>query len=264
MAFGFGGGSNKASSSSESASDAYGYDYSNTYIDPQQQGNQQFLNQQYQQNFNQLGRSPWQDRQRRSTMTDMSNIQDATGQFTNRVGQAAGFGMDQMQQFAQQGNPYLEQQISGLQQDAGRMFREEIMPGIGSGASMNGQRGSSRQGIAEGLAAGRTQDAFLQEAGNMRYNTYGLQQQAAGDLMGQSGIYNQGRGIQGSLANQRGQLSNQFAQTRQQGQAMPFEIGASVIGQPSILSQSGGENFATSRSSSKSKGKGSSANLGFG
>jgi hypothetical protein len=172
--------------------------------------------------------------------------------------------MDQMRQFAQQGNPYLEAQISGLQQDAGRMFREELLPGIGSGASMAGQRGSSRQGIAEGLAAGRTADAFLQGANDLRFQTYGQQQQAAGQLMGMQGLANQAQGMAGNMYGSYGALANQNAQTGMQSQMMPFQIGASIIGQPATLQSSLSEDFATAQSKSKGKGGSSSLNLGFG
>lgn len=54
-------------------------------------------------------------------------------------------------------NPYLDQQAQAITGQATRNFNENILPQIRSGATAAGQYGSSRQGIAEGLAASRLQ-----------------------------------------------------------------------------------------------------------
>lgn len=65
-------------------------------------------------------------------------------------------------------NPVLEQQISQLQEDTGRLFREELNPAITSRAVSGGTLGGGRQGVAQGLAAGNVARAFTQGATALR------------------------------------------------------------------------------------------------
>jgi len=65
-------------------------------------------------------------------------------------------------------NPVLEQQISQLQQDTGRLFREELNPAITSRAVAGGTFGGGRQGVAQGLAAESAARVFTQGATALR------------------------------------------------------------------------------------------------
>jgi hypothetical protein len=65
-------------------------------------------------------------------------------------------------------NPVLEQQISQLQQDTGRLFREELNPAITSRAVAGGTFGGGRQGVAQGLAAESAGRLFTQGATALR------------------------------------------------------------------------------------------------
>lgn len=65
-------------------------------------------------------------------------------------------------------NPVLEQQISQLQEDTGRLFREELNPAITSNAVRGGTLGGGRQGVAQGLAADSVTRAFTQGATTLR------------------------------------------------------------------------------------------------
>jgi hypothetical protein len=65
-------------------------------------------------------------------------------------------------------NPVLEQQISQLQQDTGRLFREELNPAITSRAVAGGTYGGGRQGVAQGLAAEGAARTFTQGATALR------------------------------------------------------------------------------------------------
>jgi hypothetical protein len=65
-------------------------------------------------------------------------------------------------------NPVLEQQIAQLQQDTGRMFREELNPAITSRAVAGGTFGGGRQGVAQGLAAESAGRVFTQGATALR------------------------------------------------------------------------------------------------
>lgn len=65
-------------------------------------------------------------------------------------------------------NPVLEQQISQLQQDTGRLFREELNPAITSRSVAGGTFGGGRQGVAQGLAAESAARVFTQGATALR------------------------------------------------------------------------------------------------
>lgn len=65
-------------------------------------------------------------------------------------------------------NPVLEQQISQLQEDTGRLFREEFNPAITSRAVGGGTLGGGRQGVAQGLAIDSAARAFTQGATALR------------------------------------------------------------------------------------------------
>jgi hypothetical protein len=65
-------------------------------------------------------------------------------------------------------NPVLEQQISQLQQDTGRLFREELNPAITSRTVAGGTFGGGRQGVAQGLAAEGAARVFNQGATALR------------------------------------------------------------------------------------------------
>ena len=94
------------------------------------------------------------------------------------------------------GQDYSQGMIDNLSQNLGRFYQEQLMPGIQSNAIQAGGLGGGRQGIAEGLAAGRTADAFGQGVNNINFQQQGIQNQAAqtyGGLQAQ-GI---GQGMQG-------------------------------------------------------------------
>jgi hypothetical protein len=65
-------------------------------------------------------------------------------------------------------NPVLQEQISQLQQDTGRLFREELNPAITSRAVGGGTLGGGRQGVAQGLAAEGAARVFAQGATALR------------------------------------------------------------------------------------------------
>jgi hypothetical protein len=199
------------------------------------------------------------------------------------AGHAANVGMMGLGLFANQNNPYLNQQIGGLAQDFGQLYQEQILPGIQSGFSGGGQRGSSRQGIAEALSGQRVAQEFGQAATNMRSSAYAQQLQAAGqlaqlgtagaqgylgmagDIYGQQAQYQYGTGLQALNQSQQaslgqGSLANQYASTAMR----PFEIGAGIVGSPSVLTQGLGLDYSQSTSSSTSKGSASSAKIGIG
>lgn len=61
-------------------------------------------------------------------------------------------------------NSVLDAQLASLQEQSGKLFSEQLNPEIVSRSVASGTLGGGRQGVAQGIAAGQTQDAFLQAA----------------------------------------------------------------------------------------------------
>ena len=303
-----GGSSSKSRSRSETSKDAFNMSQSNTFLDSQQQANQQALVNQFMpaldtsgitQGLNQ-GMNLAQNATRPGMMGAAREFRqgamDSIEGFRNSLQGAMPFyqelqnqqqgAMAGLQQFAQQNNPYLNSQIQNFGQDISRNLRENILPGLGSNAQMAGQRGGSRQGIAEGLAAQGAQRQFATGAANMRSQAYGQQQAAAQSLagltnqtMGQfaglqqagqaqlAGLGLQGAAQQGALGLQGyGQALNavpQIAQAQLNAQLQPFAIGSQVVGAPSVLSQSNAFGMETARSLSTGSSGSSGLSIGL-
>lgn len=79
-------------------------------------------------------------------------------------------------------NPYLRQNVTDANNLIGRDFRENAMPAIGNQAVNTGQYGSSRQGIAEGIASRGMGEAIQRNTNQMYNNAYnnGLNMMATG------------------------------------------------------------------------------------
>ncbi|MCP4089616.1 MAG: hypothetical protein GY746_07465 [Gammaproteobacteria bacterium] len=84
-------------------------------------------------------------------------------------------------------NPYINAQADTITGRLNRNFNEELMPGIQQGAIGAGQTGSSRQGVAEGIAARGTQEALGDSLSNLYGNAYGQGLQAQQGAMGMAG-----------------------------------------------------------------------------
>lgn len=130
----------------------------------------------------------------------------------------------QMQQ-----NPFLQGQVQQGQELINRNFQENIMPTIGSGAAGAGQRGSSRQGIAEGIAS----RSAIESQANFAENIYSQ------DYQQQQGRMMQALGMSGQMSG----LGFSPLQNLQQ-----------LLGNPTILGQ--GQSQQTSDSNSKSMNAG--------
>lgn len=118
---------------------------------------------------------------------------------------------------AYQKNPYLDQMAAGITQQATRNLNENILPGVRSNSIASGGFGGSRQGIAEGLAMGRTNDALTNSLANL-YGTdytnqmnrnlqqYGMELQNA---LGMGQLDAQNRSIDNQYSLGLGGLNNQ-------------------------------------------------------
>ncbi len=150
-------------------------------------------------------------------------------------------------------NPYIQQQADAIQAASNQNLGQNVMPGIRSGALGAGQYGSSRQGIAEGVAAGNAQTGVAGAQAQLYGNAYAqdqnnaLQQQSINNQyslgMGNLGLgffnagnnYNLGMGQLGNQAT----AQNQNFYTQQRGQDLQQVMaGASLYGQ-GITGQAG-------------------------
>lgn len=100
------------------------------------------------------------------------------------------------------GNPYLQQYGDALTQQSVQQFNQGVLPQIRSGAQAAGQYGSSRQGIAEGVAAGNASTGLGANLANLYSQGYNTNQN-----------YNLGLG---GLALQNQSMNNNFYTTNRQ------------------------------------------------
>lgn len=76
-------------------------------------------------------------------------------------------------------NPYLQDQAQAITNTATQNLNNNILPGINSGAMAAGGYGGSRQGIAQGLAIGQTNQGITNSLASLYGNAYAQDQQLA-------------------------------------------------------------------------------------
>ena len=107
-------------------------------------------------------------------------------------------------------NPFFQQAVQSAIRPVTEQFREQVLPGIGHGAQSAGQFGSSRQGIAEGIAS----RGYLDTVGDITAN------------MGNA-AYAQGLG---ALSN-AGSLGSNLAGLGLNAQGQAGQLGSTQVGQ---------------------------------
>lgn len=146
------------------------------------------------------------------------------GLYGNALGQG---GTAQAQQIGAQpgmdffNNPYMDQTVQNTADAMSRNFQRNVMPTLNIGAIGSGQSGSSRHGVAQGLAA----SDLNRQVGDMASQQYmNMYQQGMGNFLDQRG---QDIGVlQGNQdADLRAQLGNQSYQQSLYGM-MPHMLGA--------------------------------------
>lgn len=184
------------------------------------------------------------------------NYQDARQSFSDTLGQNNVYGQtgqaaaNSLQGFMSGDpvdNPYLQANVERALEGVSTNLQRNILPSIGGDAAQAGQYGSSRHGIAEGLALSDANAQATNLAGQMYGQAYdqGMQNrlnatQQAGQLMG--------AGVQAGLAEQQGyqNLANlgmlEGGAYSQAGQAgyLPLNNYAQLIGGPTTLGSSSG------------------------
>lgn len=107
-------------------------------------------------------------------------------------------------------NPYIQAQAQNIQAQSNQNLGQNVMPGIGQGAQAAGQYGSTRQGIAQGVAAGNAQAGVNTAQANLYSNAYQSDQAAS--------LQNKSLDQNFYLGNQ-GQMQNFYTQQRGQDQS---------------------------------------------
>jgi hypothetical protein len=298
MSIGGSSGSSSSNSVSQEYSQSLGLQGSNQQLDQAQAAMQQFQFQQFQQYLqDNPGLAQGRGVPGRGALDQSQHLQRGGTFAQQRLGEQGELGtvnsrqlaqaakrgdqgLEQLQNFSNTLNPFTQQQIGQLGQNLGDVFRNEILPGIGSGFQGAGQRGSSRQGVAEGLAAQGVLNQFQQGSTQLLNNAYGQAQQAATNLAGigtgaaQTGA-NIGAGASSALTQSRIDASGnliqglpglQQANTNQYlAGFQPFQVGSGIIGQPSTLGSSFGIDYGQAYGFRRSTGSSDdqSANLGL-
>lgn len=176
-------------------------------------------------------------------------------------------------------NEGVDEQIGLLGQDLGKFLNEQAMPSARRNASLSGQLGGSRQGVAESAAIDQTLQQFARGSAEIRSQNMARQAMAASQLSQQD-----------LAAAQIGLVGNEqqygLAQQGFMSQLSPYAALASIYGDKTTLGSSlqtsssydsaiakaFGEDFSASQqtgygydfSDAKSKSKSSSGSFGIG
>ena len=107
-------------------------------------------------------------------------------------------------------NPYMQLITNAIQQQANQNLTHNMLPAIGRGSVAVGGYGDSRQGIAEGLAAGQTQQGVSNALAGLYGNAYNADRSYDLGRIGQDqAFYSTQRGQD---MQQQGQSFNQYLQ----------------------------------------------------
>lgn len=207
---------------------------------------------------NQIGMNTWGGPQ-------MQGAQNTLG------GMQGGYNVDPSGTFGRMQNPGTDPMMGVYARQLGQNFNEQIMPGLRSQGVAAGGLGGSRQGIAEGLAAGRVgqqlqdfgaqlygqnQDRALQAAQSYGGLQQGMQNSRMQAALGAGGLVgNQAQGYMQGAQN-LGQFGQQYMQNAAFGMGVPWyaqQQMQGLLGQP-ILENKGG--YATSGGTTKSGSSG--------
>ncbi len=289
-----GGGTSKTRSETDSQSSGFDVSGSSQALDQQQLAMQQQLFNQYQGAMQPGYMSPvssanaymgpatsmaWNQTQEQQRLAQAQAQGLNGGRMLQGSAAMTNAGMNKLNAYSNAQNPYAQQQVQNLGADIGRMFNQQIMPGINSQFAGANQRGSSRHGIAQGMAAQSAMEQFQRGATDTYANSYNQGLSAANAMAGyanQSANALAGMGIQagGQALNAQAQgaqlgigavdnLNNARYQSYM-GQFMPMQIGAGIVGNPSVLGQSFGLGMNQSTTRTRSEGSGSEMKIGFG
>lgn len=161
---------------------------------------------------------------------------------TNPYGQAAqgvaGAGSQAWQQQLTPGqNPYFDQAVQASIDQATDSFKRQVLPELESRGVGAGQYGSSRDQLARGEAAGMFGQSVAQTAAQQRAQQYSSDQSRVMQAIG-------------------------MTPTMQQSQYAPLSVAASLIGGPTVLSQSQSSGYSQGENTSSGYSQGTSSSRG--
>lgn len=179
-------------------------------------------------------------------------------QFLEQLGGDAGTGY--LEDRLSANNPVLEQQISQLQQDTGRLFREEFNPAITARAVAGGTLGGGRQGVAQGAAIESATRAFTQGATALRAGDI-AQRDAAAQSVATNSLNSASTGL-GALPSLLSILERgNSAELGAYGQLSQILGGPTTLTTSESLARAYGEQSSASRGSSRAWNFDTSASL---
>jgi hypothetical protein len=135
-------------------------------------------------------------------------------------------------------NPYLPAASQAITNQVNQNLQQNQLPGINSGAIAAGGFGGSRQGIAQGLAIGQTNQGLSNSLANLNFNAWNQDQQNALQSRQIDNSYNLGLGNLGlgQMQSQQNFYTNQRGQDLQQA-----GLGANLIQSGNSGLQQGGQ-----------------------
>lgn len=170
------------------------------------------------------------------------------------------------------GNTYIDPMVASMKSGAVDSLNRQL-PGISENAIAAGQMGSSRHGIAEGLARSDANKYMTDTENSMRAGAYDTDLNWKMDIakMADSnigaaqdrsiGLLNS-RDAAANSALQQGQQMNQYANSAYDSQMMQAQLPwqmlgnwSDALGDPTVLTNASGMSSNKSRTSAKSKGK---------
>lgn len=125
-------------------------------------------------------------------------------------------------------NPFFQQAVQSAIRPVTEQFREQVLPGIGHGAQSAGQFGSSRQGIAEGIASRGYMDTVGDITANMGNAAYA---QGLGALSNAGSLGSNLAALGINAQGQAGQLGGSLAGMGLGAQANAGQLGSTQAGQ---------------------------------
>jgi hypothetical protein len=202
---------------------------SSSFVDPRQQPYLDFLRNAGQGYYQQYGQGAGQFAQQQG-----GQLFGQGQQYLNNL-QSNPFMTNLQTQGTPGGDPNLiNQQVGQLGADLGRNFQQQLLPGIRRDAIGLGGFGGTRQGVAEGLAAQGTQDAFARGATDIYSQNAQMANQA--NIAG-AGINAQSQ--LGALAGLGGLFDLGMGQYT--GGFSPLLGLSQIFGQPTVLDKSKGK-----------------------
>jgi len=127
-------------------------------------------------------------------------------------------------------NPYMQQYVEGAIRPITQQYQEQVLPGIRSGARITGgaDYGSTRQGVAEGIAARGYQDVVGDVTSGIYTDLYGQNIEAQQRAMSMSPMYAQMMGMPASMYGAAGDVLQRQQQAEIGGEMAAYDYNRDI------------------------------------